>query len=1181
MSASPRYPRPPALAQLGPGHNVVESSAGTGKTFLLEHLFVDLIVSRAVPIDQILVVTFTEKATAELVLRLRRLLGELCDLDADHPKAKQAAAAGPDESWLIDAAAKERLGQALLSFDRASISTIHGFCQRILREHSFVQGRLFDEGLVAEEVVIRNAFRELLRTHAGGSGALARVLRVWLDGGNTIAELEKLLCECAGKDAREIRPAFDEERLARAVRALPLAPADEVALTSRLKQQKLRANTIGACVERLAWLAQTIAANQSDPIGLLGAEKDGEDLAKVLTFVEERLAKAAADATLANLTRAIAALHAATIPLEAVMAQTWLPLIRQRAAANKRRTGNFDFADMLDLVSRALADDSPIREALLQALRRRYRFALIDEFQDTDETQWSIFRRIFVESPDGHALTVIGDPKQAIYGFRGANVLAYLEARQALCAANAGRIELNRNFRSTADLISAQNLLFAQEAGFFRPESGIRYDRPVSCGSPERVLDAPTPAVAAPVVVLGLLSTQQKSLRTPEAQAALQATIVTELRALVGPSCGLRLRGRPDGPAIRPRDIFVLTFTNAESRAIGKALGRAGIPFAFYRGGKLFESPEAEEILWVLRAIARPEDRGLCARAFLTRFFDLDLAETAACIDAKTSSEPTLRLHGWAALARKGDLPSLFASLLDDSGILRREIFANAGERALTNTMHVLEVLQAEWARRHATLPELVELLSAYIRGTQALPGRESDVQRLETEKDAVQILTVHTAKGLEADVVFLYGGTGEAGHQPSRAFQQQGVRVLYVGTPDPATKRASDDDKTDERSRLLYVAFTRARYRLYVPHYPATFGRLSGPYGQANRHIERILGADLGKPSPLFAVRTIDCSARLSIDTTATEATVSKPIPVELLDTPTEPADLAPIRNQRSGFLVTSYSAVKRAHGGAAPRPHGDGDLAADLGSPRRAQGADELPGGAKAGIFLHEILAAVSLPELGRGPAWSDWFASPGVAPLLQRLALRHGRAPGEIEPSARLVHLAYTGKVRLGQVVIEGLAKAKPSLREMEFHFPIPALAHPLLSQPPHAPGLPPWRIERGVVKGFVDFMFEHGGRIYVCDWKSDILPGYTDDVLGPHCKDSYQIQARIYTVATLRLCGIASASDFERRFGGMFFCFLRGLDANADSAGIHCLRPDWAEVLSWEQEMLDPHFWGAAT
>jgi len=120
---------------------------------------------------------------------------------------------------------------------------------------------------------------------------------------------------------------------------------------------------------------------------------------------------------------------------------------------------------------------------------------------------------------------------------------------------------------------------------------------------------------------------------------------------------------------------------------------------------------------------------------------------------------------------------------------------------------------------------------------------------------------------------------------------------------------------------------------------------------------------------------------------------------------------------------------------------------------------------------------------------------------------------------------------------------------------------------------------WRIERGLVKGFVDLLFEHQGRVYVCDWKSDTLPGYGPDVLGPHCEESYEIQARIYTVAALRLCGIATRADFERRWGGVFFCFLRGL--GPDGEGIHYLPPDWPSLLSSERDMLQPQFWGLSS
>lgn len=1171
------YPRPSALVKLGPGHNVVESSAGTGKTFLLEHLFVDLILTRGVTIDQILVVTYTEKATAELVLRLRTLLGALGDLSADDPRSQQAADAMATERWLIDSEAKERIRQALLCFDRANISTIHGFCQRILREHSFVQGRLFDESLIAEETVTRHAFRDLLRTHAGGTDDVAAVLRAWLESGKTVKALEDLLCDCAGKDVAEIRPCYDGERLASAMRTWPAPAWSEAALGALLKREGVAGQSVRGCVARMGWLSDAVAAARGDGLAFLSSAGHASDksLAETLAFLGKRLPANAGDAGLAKAVAAISALALAVVPFDAAVVQTLLPLVRKRAAEDKRRTGTFDFGDMLKLVGRALDDDSPVRDALLEALRARFRFALIDEFQDTDETQWSIFRRIFVDSPQGHALTVIGDPKQAIYGFRGANVAAYLEARRALCAAGAARLQLDRNFRSTADLIEFQNLIFDQGAGFFRPESGIAYDAPVSCGAPERALEAATPKPAQPVVVFGL-DTEEKSLRAASAQAALQAAIVEEIGTLVGPASGLRLRGRPGGrESLRPRDIFILTFTNSESAAMGEALGRAGIPFAFYRRGKLFESPEADEALCVLRAVAEPEDRGLVARALLTRFFDLDLGQVAASLDADLAGEPILRLRAWAALARQGDVPGLFASLLGESGILRREIFANGGERALTNTMHVFEVLHGEWARTRATLPELIDSLSAYIRGTDKPAGDESDVQRLETEKDAVQILTVHTAKGLEADVVFLYGGTGERSYDPACVYQQRGVRVLHVGKLDDDAKRAASQDKADERSRLLYVALTRARYRLYLPHFPAELPRFTGHYRQANDHLDRILGVNLDRPHPLFDVRAVDCDAPPAVRARPRVASAAKAIPVELLSLPTEPPDLAPIKQERSGFLVTSYSAVKRAHGDSAYGSSPEGAITSEVGRERR-QGTDELPGGAETGIFLHDILATVPLASLVNRPALDDWLASPEVAPLLERLARRHGRPASDIAPSARMVHLAYTRDVRLGQARIEGLAKAAPALREMEFLFPIPERDHPLLARP-SLPGTRPFTIERGVVKGFIDFLFEHDGRTYVCDWKSDSLPDYTAEALAAHCQQSYEVQARIYTIAALRLVGIDTRTEFERRYGGVFFCFLRGL---GEDGGIHHLRPDWDTVVAWEKDMLDSQFWGTS-
>jgi len=296
------------------------------------------------------------------------------------------------------------------------------------------------------------------------------------------------------------------------------------------------------------------------------------------------------------------------------------------------------------------------------------------------------------------------------------------------------------------------------------------------------------------------------------------------------------------------------------------------------------------------------------------------------------------------------------------------------------------------------------------------------------------------------------------------------------------------------------------------------------------------------------------------------------------LLAAPAVPAELDEIRQRRQGFLVTSYTAVKRARAGL--RPAEEAAERWNPGEPHAVEAADRLPGGAKTGIFLHDILAWVSLADLAAAPAFPAWFARAEVAALLARLRRRHDRPPGEIEPAARLVHTAYTAPVRLGESAIPGLASAKSVLREMEFLYPMPERGHPLLSRP-SANGLAPtWKIERGAVKGFIDLLFEHEGRVYVCDWKSDVLPSYDAAALAHHCEQHYDVQARLYVIAALRLCGIADPAEYSRRFGAVLFCFLRGRRPGGESEGMHSFTPTWDAILAWETEMLGQPFWGLA-
>jgi exodeoxyribonuclease V beta subunit len=1182
VTAAIRYPRPPELDQLGTRHAVVEASAGTGKTYLLEHLVVELLLNHGARMEEILVVTFTERATAELCLRLRQKLSELCHLTAEPGHATSQSC------WLIDDHARSRLRDALLAFDRATISTIHGFCRGILRDHAFLHRRMFDEQAVDEKDAFHTAFVQCLRNDFAVRPELQPYLRAWLAAKPGAADLERELGACARELAGifpsrpgALQPPFDEAALAAAITAWPAEIAREPQLLERLKKAKVHASTVGAVCPRLLALTEIVLKARGVDMAAFLGELDrfvADDSQKdVWSYLLGALDRGAADPHVTKLRRALANLVAVAPPLLAALVHKFLPLVRARLEEHKRAAGLYDFQDMLTLVAERLGDEGEPAQLLLSTLRRRYKYALIDEFQDTDDVQWFIFRRLFFESRESHVLTVIGDPKQAIYRFRGADVHTYLRARGEILQAGGALVRLAQNFRSTQAVIDGYNAVFDQATGFFRAGAGIDYDQPVTCARTDRRLvgsdDQPRPGV----VMLDVQAAEGTGVA--DLRRALRRRMADEIRRLLSPDGALSL-DNSDGPKrISARDIFVLAFTNSECNEIGETLRAAGLPFAFYKEDNLFQTSQAKDVLDLLRAIAEPDDRTLRARAFLTAFFALDLADLAFRPD---DADPLLRrLFEWRDLALAGDFGALFAGILQQSGLVCREICFSPSERALTNYLHIFEVLQEEAARSHAGLRELVETLGAYVNGTRLPPGDERNLQRLESDADAVQVMTVHKAKGLEADVVFLYGGFNRRTPASLRVFHdRRDRRVVHLGSLDPQEQQDYASEIADEDRRMLYVALTRARARLYLPHCPASSSGIPGPYRLFGPILDKLL-AD-AKTSRLFHRVPVACPAEAPVELPApSSAALSAWQPPEL------PADLAAtefhqIAKQRAGFVVTSYTGVKRRHGGfVVPEEPADLSTANEPTEPDAPAPVDprELARGRLSGIFLHAILEQVPLDSLTGSGSSAEWAAQPEIAKLLQRLAHRHERDPDQIAHAAHLVHTALSTPLRLGDCLVPALGQARPSLREIEFLYPIPEEHHQLLGQTGlaredgHA-----WSIERGLVKGFIDYLFEHEDRIYLCDWKGDWLPSWDSDRLRAHCENNYAIQARLYTLAVLRLAGLSNRAAFERRFGGVLYCFLRGMRPGDTEAGVYFRRPDWQTVLNWQAEMLGSEFWG---
>ncbi|MFK7985975.1 MAG: UvrD-helicase domain-containing protein [Sandaracinaceae bacterium] len=1324
-----RVERPALLDRIDPlRHTVLEASAGTGKTYTLEHLIVELVLEHGVPLERILVVTFTEKATREMRERVRATLRRVLDaaeqaqvgdawvageqgLHSDalpglHSDAIQSGdavqsgetqpAEGPREkrvtdeaaseagsrstAWVIDGAARRRLEDALAVFDRAPISTIHGFCQRVLTESAFDCARLLTQEQVESRAAFSRAFREELRVQLAAEAPLRAVLERVLDT-YPVARLEAVLFRWYLERGRP-EPAFEHSRVAAAMARMPsrmeLAPSGHAAMALARGLSRQPKKTVPALLAELAPIVERARAGAPllevlvDFWGWAAKPAPGKETA--LSYVHKYLSRARGLGPLADAARTLS--ECAGSPL-VVLVTELLPRVVHRVSGRKAKAGEFDFDDMLSMLRDALSSDGG--HALVADLRRRYQVALVDEFQDTDRIQWDIVRRVFFEPGSERSLVLIGDPKQAIYGFRNADVHTYHAAKEEVRQAGGDIIPLVTQYRSRREVIDAVNEVLS--TGFF---SGVNaYPHPVTCGLPQlRAFD--DEGASAPALTLFHM-VGKPTLRADRVRQALGERIAEEIRHLL--SGGMRVE-HGDGPVeLTPSDIHVLCRSRTDADAVGRALAEAQLPFAFYKQEGLFQTPAARDIAVVLRAIQEPTARGKRLDAWLTPFFAVPLSRLLECRDVSPDHPLAAPLFRWRAMAEGQRWAALCRSLLEDSGLVRRELFASNAERALTDYGHILEVLLEETHRGHRSLPQLLARLGAFIEGRELPVGESGNVHRLESERRAVQVLTMHKSKGLEAEVVFLAGGLSEP---PSDRFSPRvfhspsGERCAWVGAPPAEVKARVERERREEAERLLYVALTRARSALYVPYFgPPPEGaekkelsyeldehvpraaeaspprdqlglhleeaarlrpplvdegtqyemsRLHGPYRVLNERLVSLVrdgatgGAAINTPAtnaaatnttasdlataegarrdgpsmtrdvsedpvirlfrrvevPVVGVRSADELGRTGL------SGWRPPVSLRRLEDPHE-GRFAALRLGRGGFDVTSYTRMKSALGGyRGPVAEGASEEAlladaVDAALPHE----EELPGGAGMGVFLHEVLELVSfddvraLDEETPGRAWRE--ADKTFAELLGARARSNGIDARWLPDAADLVVAALRAPLSLadGGTLESGLCAASHRVAEMPFLHPIPEASIPSLDAGALSPDRPLMRIERGFIRGVIDLVFEHEGRYHVADYKSDRLPSYAPAEVEAHVERNYLVQARLYTLGTLRALGIHDRERYESTFGGLAYLFLRGMGPGGVGGprdGVWTARPAWDDVLTWERTLYESSPWG---
>lgn len=1326
------------------GNSLIEASAGTGKTYTIAALYLRLVLGsggegaarpeparKALLPPEILVVTFTEAATLELRDRIRARLSEAAAFfrAGVEDQAGEAAGAevkaddflrtlrdGFDPARWADCAIRLQLAAEWM--DEAAIFTIHGWCNRMLSEHAFDSGGLFTQTLSTDtSELLAEACRDYWRIfcYPLGPEDAAQWQGWWSDPARLQEDIRQILdsLEAFGTDERH-PPAVSIGRAreqARAELAALKAPwregwidevaklLDEAVTKKRVDGRKLQRRYYEPWLEALrAWVeddARRLPIEDSKnklytrltPEGMKEVWKDGEPPDHP-AFGAMQALPSQIDALPDGRDEAL--LHAAT----------WVDR-RYRLARQQQGVLNFD--DLLVQLRDALS--GPGGESLAARIRQQFPIALIDEFQDTDPVQYDIFDAVYRLSATGHgalpearetqptALILIGDPKQAIYAFRGADIFTYLRARRA----TEGRhFTLDRNYRSSTAMVEAANQLFGQAEsrpggrGAFRfaGEAGnpVPFSRVEAEGRSEHWRDEGHPAAALTIWYPDGDDPVHGS-KSAYLDRYARATADEIGRLLLAGQQGKA--GFGDGHAVKPADIAVIVHTGRQADAVRQALARNGIRSVYLSDDEsVFNSPVVDDLLRWLRACASPGEGRLLRAALGTRLSFQSADALAQVVQDEQRWEERVRaFQGYREVWRRQGVLPMIRQLMQAFRVTER-LLAEGRERELTDLLHLSELLQQA---------------SVLLQGEQALirylseQRQQSDVspdarrQRLESDDERVRLVTVHKSKGLEYPLVFFpfacHVRPVKADDQVLGWHDQDGRLQRRLGGEagsEEAVAKA-DEERLGEDLRKLYVALTRARHATWIgmaalKELPqSAIGHLLDirelPAGPAARTVLRQrLQSLVDEANREHQARQTERHEQNAAGSPLPACMVLGPLPSESevsLSGWHEPAgEMAaplPLGSNRWPFWwIASYSSLSEAAGsrsspdpdqlGVAPdtldgpdeagsqpawgllderfdaasaledrwaeqaglnrsMPAGSEIVEAgplqgapaglDVG-PGEADGSDDAHGGSagrlvepglpiqdfprgpQAGTFLHGLLEWVgregfarlqAQPErldeaiarrLRRMPEWAGW--QPVLRSWLQAVIAQSwplvASAAGPVHAPFRLAGLLHYQMEMAFMLPVKQIP-----LRELDSwvrRHTLDGAERPVLTKGQL----------NGMLKGFIDLVFEHEGRYFVLDYKSNWLGADASHYSRAAMQAAvlahrYDLQYLFYCLALHRLLKHRVPDyDYDRHMGGAVYLFLRGMQGEA--GGVFFERPSRALI-----ERLDEAFAGRAT
>ena len=1141
------------------GTSLVEASAGTGKTWNICALYLRLLLERRLDVHQILVVSFTKAATAELRERIRDRIAQTLRQLAEPVAAARDPFLGPlfaslEARGIATDEVRRRLDAALQSFDEAAIFTLHGFCERALRDVPFSAGMPLQMEVVADDASLcREVASDFWRRHIAAARlppGLAGHLLAQGDSPERLAEI--LQRHLARPLAREVWPDGIDDPVQADSEALQRAYA-----TARAIWLGGRAAILAILDEALPRLKANIHNRQSVDIAVASWDAlfatgdpftDIDDLPKLDLLALDRLTPktrqappaphaffAQAQALLEAQAAAAAALTLCRLRLHRALLVEAVPALRRLKLA--RRVMDFD--DILyNLFERVAGDAHP---ELAAHLRERFPAALIDEFQDTDPLQYEIFRAIYRGT--AAPLFLVGDPKQAIYSFRKADLHVYLRARR-----EAARVHtLTANQRCTRELLHGINELFGAQRGVFVLDD-IDY-LPLQYGHKARPEWVDRSAARAALQLWELPRGVDGSplAKSDARQQAALATAAEIVRLLAAAARGaITLAGMPLGAG----DIAVLVRTHDEGLLVRQALTGVGVGCVERSLASVFASGEAEELERLLAAIAEPTRANLLHAALATVLLGGNAERIVALSgDSGVGLDWLERLADYRDEWLRRGVGVMLRRLFIEQQVAPRMLLLAQGERRLTNLLHLVELLQAVDQR-----PASPDLVLRWLRGRIHAPDADEMTQlRLETDRHLVQITTIHQSKGLEYPIVFcpfLWDG------HPGRAQDSRAGREYHAGdgtlvvdfrslrATDPQAadiRRQQDRDRRSERMRLNYVALTRAVHRCYV---------VVGSY-LARGNEKEAAGASLNSlvGSAGWAAFAVRAAPSVGIAPLPIGGAATQPLTPERR-APLRPTPLAP--PIPAGWRLGSYSQL--VHSAAHETAAVDHDLrtvpVADLTVPDGVPAADILrfPRGITAGHCIHAVLEAVDFTQ---PQGWDG-----AIAAALRRYpqAVRSGSRADTLPPMLAAMVRDVVATPLPGAFRLDTVPWTR-RLVELRFHLPAARLTVGGLRQLLERHGMPMPTLSfpalQGYLAGAIDLVCEAAGRYWIIDWKSNFLGATAESygaaaLAGAMDRHHYHLQYLLYAVALHRYLRMRRPDyRFASHMGGALYLFVRGV------------------------------------